>query len=143
MLGPRYKERHGGYTRVLKAGFRYGDNAPMAVIEFVDRDVDAKGKDSGPSMNDGDRGRSRLIESLLGSSQRAVLRAARFAFGVMQIEKTLFRRDRPAYMQGPTFAGVIPMRPFAACLASLICAVVVVGRPRPAAAGPGPAIARR
>ena len=48
VLGPRYKERHGGYTRVLKAGFRYGDNAAMAVIEFVDRDVEAKGKDSGP-----------------------------------------------------------------------------------------------
>ena len=48
VLGPRYKERHGGYTRVLKAGFRYGDNAPLAVIEFVDRDVNAKGKDSGP-----------------------------------------------------------------------------------------------
>jgi large subunit ribosomal protein L17 len=48
VLGPRYKERHGGYTRVLKAGFRYGDNAPMAVIEFVDRDVTARGKDSGP-----------------------------------------------------------------------------------------------
>lgn len=48
VLGPRYKDRNGGYTRVLKAGFRYGDNAPMAVIEFVDRDVDAKGKDSGP-----------------------------------------------------------------------------------------------
>ncbi len=44
---PRYKERNGGYTRVLKAGFRFGDNAAMAVIEFVDRDVDAKGKDSG------------------------------------------------------------------------------------------------
>ena len=43
-LGPRYKERQGGYTRVLKAGFRYGDNAALAVIEFVDRDVDAKGK---------------------------------------------------------------------------------------------------
>ena len=42
-LGPRYKDRNGGYTRVLKAGFRYGDNAPMAVIELVDRDVDAKG----------------------------------------------------------------------------------------------------
>jgi large subunit ribosomal protein L17 len=50
VLGPRYKDRHGGYTRVLKAGFRYGDNAPMAVIEFVDRDVDAKGKDSGPVL---------------------------------------------------------------------------------------------
>ncbi|MDB5597054.1 MAG: rplQ [Hyphomicrobiales bacterium] len=48
ILGPRYKDRNGGYTRVLKAGFRFGDNAPMAVIEFVDRDVSAKGKDSGP-----------------------------------------------------------------------------------------------
>src|SRR4030088_3095271 len=48
VLGPRYKDRHGGYTRVLKAGFRYGDNAPVAVIEFVERDVDAKGLDSGP-----------------------------------------------------------------------------------------------
>lgn len=43
-IGPRYKDRHGGYTRVLKAGFRYGDSAPMAVIELVDRDVAAKGK---------------------------------------------------------------------------------------------------
>jgi large subunit ribosomal protein L17 len=50
VLGPRYKERHGGYTRVLKAGFRYGDNAAMAVIEFVDRDVTAKGQDSGPAQ---------------------------------------------------------------------------------------------
>ncbi len=48
VIGPRYKERNGGYTRVLKAGFRYGDSAPVAVIEFVDRDVEAKGKDSGP-----------------------------------------------------------------------------------------------
>jgi large subunit ribosomal protein L17 len=48
VLGPRYKERAGGYTRVLKAGFRYGDSAPVAVIEFVDRDVGAKGQDSGP-----------------------------------------------------------------------------------------------
>jgi len=48
VLAPRYKERQGGYTRVLKAGFRYGDNAAMAVIEFVDRDVTARGKDSGP-----------------------------------------------------------------------------------------------
>ncbi len=47
VLGPRYKARSGGYTRVLKAGFRFGDNAAMAVIEFVDRDVEAKGKDSG------------------------------------------------------------------------------------------------
>ena len=47
-LGPRYQGRPGGYTRVLKAGFRYGDNAPLAVIELVDRDEKAKGLDSGP-----------------------------------------------------------------------------------------------
>ena len=50
VLGPRYKDRDGGYTRVLKAGFRYGDSAPVAVIEFVDRDVAAKGQDSGPAQ---------------------------------------------------------------------------------------------
>ncbi len=55
-LGPRYKARSGGYTRVLKAGFRHGDNAPMAVIEFVDRDVAEKGKDSGPVQALGARG---------------------------------------------------------------------------------------
>jgi len=49
VLGPRYQERQGGYTRIMKAGFRYGDSAPVAVIEFVDRDVDAKGQDSGPT----------------------------------------------------------------------------------------------
>ena len=49
-LGPRYSERNGGYIRIMKAGFRHGDNAPMAVIEFVDRDVEAKGKDSGPVL---------------------------------------------------------------------------------------------
>ena len=48
VIGPRYKDRNGGYTRVLKAGYRYGDNAPVAVIEFVDRDEAAKGLDSGP-----------------------------------------------------------------------------------------------
>jgi large subunit ribosomal protein L17 len=48
VLAERYKERNGGYIRVLKAGFRYGDNAPLAIIEFVDRDISAKGKDSGP-----------------------------------------------------------------------------------------------
>jgi large subunit ribosomal protein L17 len=47
-LAPRFASRAGGYTRVLKAGFRYGDNAPMAVIEFVDRDENARGQDSGP-----------------------------------------------------------------------------------------------
>lgn len=50
VLASRYQDRPGGYTRVLKAGFRYGDSAPMAVIEFVDRDLDAKGQDSGPSQ---------------------------------------------------------------------------------------------
>ena len=48
VIGPRYAGRPGGYTRVLKAGFRHGDNAAMAIIEFIDRDVEAKGKDSGP-----------------------------------------------------------------------------------------------
>ena len=50
-IGPRYKDRNGGYTRVLKAGFRYGDSAPMAVIELVDRDESAKGTDSGPTAD--------------------------------------------------------------------------------------------
>lgn len=49
-LGSRFAERNGGYIRIMKAGYRHGDNAPMAVIEFVDRDVDAKGQDSGPVM---------------------------------------------------------------------------------------------
>src|SRR6266478_631928 len=49
-LAERYKSREGGYTRIIKAGFRYGDNAAMAVIELVDRDVDAKGLDSGPEQ---------------------------------------------------------------------------------------------
>jgi large subunit ribosomal protein L17 len=54
ILGPRYGERQGGYTRVLKAGFRYGDNAPMAVLELVDRDENARGVDSGPVPGDED-----------------------------------------------------------------------------------------
>ena len=53
VLSARYSERAGGYTRVLKAGFRYGDAAPMAVIEFVDRDESAKGQDSGPLQSEG------------------------------------------------------------------------------------------
>ncbi len=53
-LAARYKDRPGGYTRVIKAGFRYGDTAPMAVIELVERNPDAKGLDSGPTMYDED-----------------------------------------------------------------------------------------
>lgn len=52
ILGPRYQTRQGGYIRVLKAGFRYGDMAPMAIIEFVDRDVDAKGAGDRARMAD-------------------------------------------------------------------------------------------
>ncbi len=54
-LATRYAERHGGYTRVLRAGFRYGDAAPMAFIELVDRDPEAKGVDSGP-VDSGEEG---------------------------------------------------------------------------------------
>ncbi len=50
VLGNRYKARNGGYLRIMKAGFRYGDNAPVAVVEFVDRDVSEKGKNSGPVL---------------------------------------------------------------------------------------------
>ena len=52
VLAARYADRAGGYTRVIKAGIRASDAAPMAIIEFVDRDVDAKGQDSGPVMSD-------------------------------------------------------------------------------------------
>ncbi len=52
VLAERYSSRNGGYTRVMKSGFRYGDSAAMAVIELVDRDPDAKGLDSGPNLDD-------------------------------------------------------------------------------------------
>jgi large subunit ribosomal protein L17 len=58
VLGPRYKDRQGGYIRVLKAGFRYGDMAPMAIIEFVERDVSAKGA--------GDKARLEALEAAEG-----------------------------------------------------------------------------
>jgi large subunit ribosomal protein L17 len=51
VLAERYKDRSGGYTRVLKAGYRYGDSAPVAVIELVDRDESARGQDSGPTAD--------------------------------------------------------------------------------------------
>jgi len=57
VLGPRYAERPGGYTRVLKAGFRFGDNAEMAFIEFIDRDESAKGQDSGPVEDEEEGGK--------------------------------------------------------------------------------------
>lgn len=63
VLGPRYKERNGGYTRVLKAGYRYGDNAPMAVLELVDRDVDAKGAK--------DRARTEAMEAEMPQTEQA------------------------------------------------------------------------
>ena len=62
-LGPRYLERNGGYTRVMKAGYRYGDNAPMAVLELVDRDIDAKGAK--------DRARVEAMEAELPQSEDA------------------------------------------------------------------------
>jgi large subunit ribosomal protein L17 len=54
VIGPRYADRNGGYTRVIKAGIRASDAAPVAIIEFVDRDLSAKGQDSGPVMTDED-----------------------------------------------------------------------------------------
>ena len=59
-LAERYEDRAGGYTRVLKAGFRYGDSAPMAYIELVDRDEDAKGLDSGPDMSEIEAGENEV-----------------------------------------------------------------------------------
>ena len=78
--GPRYKERNGGYTRVLKAGFRYGDSAPVAVIEFVDRDVDAKGMEF--RARDGKEGRRRGRRSLSRSGNLTKGRAASAALFV-------------------------------------------------------------
>ena len=70
VLAPRYKTRNGGYTRIMKAGFRPGDNAAMAVIEFVDRDVEAKGRDSGPAPTP-PRAEGRLPRRTLTASNRS------------------------------------------------------------------------
>ena len=79
VLGPRYKDRHGGYTRVLKAGFRYGDNAAMAVIEFVDRDVDAKGQDSGPvvAASEETAAKASITEVMAASATASAVRRRR------------------------------------------------------------------
>ena len=74
-LGPRYQGRPGGYTRVLKAGFRYGDNAPLAVIELVDRDETAKGLDLARCRT---RGRSCRVASRRCCSHLAVFRGQFF-----------------------------------------------------------------
>lgn len=62
VLGARYKDRQGGYTRVLKAGFRFGDNAPVAIIELVERDRAAKGLDSGPTTAEAAEAAAPVVE---------------------------------------------------------------------------------
>jgi len=72
VIGPRYADRAGGYCRILKAGFRYGDNAPLAVIELVDRDIDAKGLDSGPVFTeDGDEVEATETETKKPAAKKA------------------------------------------------------------------------
>src|ERR1700750_1224264 len=90
VLAKRYADRQGGYTRIIKAGFRYGDNAPMAVIEFVDRDEDAKGKDSGPVQGG---------EAEAASAGRHI----QFENGALQdeVQTTLTVRSRAAGMSPP------------------------------------------
>jgi large subunit ribosomal protein L17 len=92
VLAKRYADRQGGYTRIIKAGFRYGDNAPMALIEFVDRDEDAKGKDSGPVQ--GARPKRRKPRHIRISEKRRLVRrffVALSSFGCSCIFQSAFR----------------------------------------------------
>jgi len=77
VLAPRYEDRPGGYCRILKAGFRKGDNAPLAVIELVDRDVTAKGQDSGPVFTEeGDEAETAATEKAPKAKKAAAPKAA-------------------------------------------------------------------
>lgn len=84
------RSRQGGYTRIIKAGFRYGDNAPMAVIEFVDRDEDAKGQDSGPvQAKEAGGGVKAAVRALPPRFIKAALSGAAFLFVVLHPPRQL------------------------------------------------------
>jgi hypothetical protein len=77
VLAKRYASRGGGYLRIMKAGFRYGDQAPMAVIEFVDRDVNARGLDSGPSQKSDESAEAAAHGAFLAATAGGGVRKAR------------------------------------------------------------------